>query len=184
MLVDIAITLPSFGIFLLFSGKVNFGYIYGLGALGSIMLWFIFSLMAPIVPVEATSTEQDHRRQLSSTLTFARSASILGYCLCVSHRPLPRTTCMVADTSSLPLVLVSLLGIILPMDNILGYLLTSFAIAWSSVSSSAMFTAVGRMHEMRLLVAYPSALFYTGFGIMAIFSSRGSGTLQAKTMGS
>jgi hypothetical protein len=75
--------IARFGIFLLFSGKVNFGYIYGLGALGSIMLWFIFSLMAPSVPIEGTSAEQDHRRQLSSTLTYARSASILGYCLCV-----------------------------------------------------------------------------------------------------
>jgi hypothetical protein len=68
------------------------------------------------------------------------------------------------------------------MDNILGYFLTLFAIFWSAFSSSAMFKAVGRMHDMRFLVAYPSALFYAGFGIMAIFSSKGSGTLQAKTM--
>lgn len=32
---------------------------------------------------------------------------------------------------------------------------------------------------MRGLVAYPLALFYVGFGIMAIFSSRGSGSLEA-----
>lgn len=151
-----------FGLFLLFSGKVHFGYIYGLGALGSVTLWFIFSLMAPPVPAETTS--DGHRPNLSSTLTFARSASILGYCL-------------------LPLVLVSLLGIVVPMDSIFGYLLTSLAIAWSSFSSSAMFTSVGRMHDMRLLVAYPLALFYVGFGIMAIFSSRGSGALQARTSG-
>jgi hypothetical protein len=118
----------------LFSGKVNFGTIYGLGAVGSTMLWFMFSLMAPVVPVESTSSEHDNGRQLSSTLTYARSASILGYCL-------------------LPLVLVSLLGIAVPLDNIFGYILTSFAVAWSSFSSSAMFTAVGRMHDMRFLVA-------------------------------
>jgi protein YIPF5/7 len=46
-----------------------------------------------------------------------------------------------------------------------------------------MFCAVGRMYEMRLLVAYPLALFYVGFGIMAIFGSRGVGALQARTMG-
>jgi hypothetical protein len=39
------------------------------------------------------------------------------------------------------------------------------------------------MSEVKLLVLYPLALFYAGFGIMAIFSSRGSGVLQAKTTG-
>jgi hypothetical protein len=66
------------------------------------------------------------------------------------------------------------------MDSLFGYIATSFAIAWCTYSSSAMFCAVGRMSEMRMLVAYPLALFYVGFGIMAIFSSRGSGALQAK----
>jgi hypothetical protein len=83
---------------------------------------------------------------------------VLGYCL-------------------LPLVLTSLVGVVLPMDGLLGYLLTSIAIAWCTYSSSAMFCAVGRMTGMRGLVAYPLALFYVGFGIMSIFSSRGSGAL-------
>jgi hypothetical protein len=43
-----------------------------------------------------------------------------------------------------------------------------------------MFCAVGRMRGMRGLVAYPLALFYVGFGIMAIFSSRGSGKVLRK----
>ena len=33
---------------------------------------------------------------------------------------------------------------------------------------------------MRPLVAYPLMLFYVGFGIMGIFSSRGSGSLAGK----
>jgi hypothetical protein len=41
-----------------------------------------------------------------------------------------------------------------------------------------MFCAVGQMKRMRGLVAYPLALFYVGFGIMGIFSSRGSGTFS------
>lgn len=86
---------------------------------------------------------------------------MLGYCL-------------------LPLVLTSLVGIALPMDTLVGYLLTSAAIVWCTYSSSGMFCAVGRMRGMRGLVAYPLGLFYTGFGIMEIFSSRGSGGL-AKT---
>lgn len=36
---------------------------------------------------------------------------------------------------------------------------------------------------MRVLVAYPLALFYVGFGIMAIFSSKGSGRLEALKAG-
>lgn len=35
---------------------------------------------------------------------------------------------------------------------------------------------------MRGLVAYPLALFYSGFGIMGIFSSRGTGMLEGKVL--
>ena len=58
------------------------------------------------------------------------------------------------------------------MDTAFGYIATSAAIVWCTTSSSAMFCAVGRMHGMRGLVAYPLGLFYVGFGIMGIFSSR------------
>lgn len=83
----------------------------------------------------------------------------------------------------LPLIFISVLGIALPMDSFFGYISTSLAIAFSTYSSSNMYCAVGRMHDMRMLVAYPLALFYAGMGIMAIFSSRGSGALQAKAAG-
>jgi hypothetical protein len=141
-----------FGTFLLFSGKVHFGYIYGLALLGTGSLHLILSLMSPPLSSTADSTAiQDHTSgasssHLSSTLTFPRSASVLGYCL-------------------------------IPMDGMLGYVLTSLAIVWCTYSSSGMFCAVGRMRGMRGLVAYPLALFYVGFGIMGIFSSRGSGGL-------
>ena len=86
---------------------------------------------------------------------------MLGYCL-------------------LPLVLTSLVGVVVPMDGMLGYLLTSLAIVWCTYSSSGMFCAVGRMRDMRGLVAYPLALFYISFGIMGIFSSRGAKVLVGK----
>ena len=95
---------------------------------------------------------------LSSTLTFPRSASVLGYCL-------------------LPLVLTSCVGVVLPMDTAAGYVISSLAISWCTYSSSKMFCAVGRMRSMRGLVAYPLGLFYFGFGIMGIFSSKGTGGL-------
>lgn len=101
----------------------------------------------------------------SSTLTIGRSSSVLGYCL-------------------LPLVFTSLLGVVLPLDSFLGYCVVSLAIAWCTYSSSGMFCVVGRMTRMRGLVAYPLALFYVGFGIMAIFSSRGVGAIDAMKAGS
>ncbi|KAI9830560.1 MAG: hypothetical protein M1826_004586, partial [Phylliscum demangeonii] len=165
-----------FGTFLLFSGKVHFGYIYGLALLGSSSLHLILSLMAPppsssahSPPPSSSSSSAaaaaaalgahdpaSSTRRHSSSLTFPRSASVLGYCL-------------------LPLVLTSLVGVLLPMDTALGYALTTAAIVWCTYSSSAMFVAVGRMRGMRALVAYPLALFYVGFGIIAIFSSRSRG---------
>jgi protein YIPF5/7 len=109
-----------FGFFLLFSGKVHFGYIYGLAILGSISLHLILSLMSPPLdssPSPAGAAMHSHggpsgSHHLSSTLTFPRSASVLGYCL-------------------LPLVLTSLVGIVMPMDGPVGYVLTSLAIVWS-----------------------------------------------------
>ncbi|KFY35248.1 hypothetical protein V494_06084, partial [Pseudogymnoascus sp. VKM F-4513 (FW-928)] len=162
-----------FGTFLLFSGKVHFGYIYGLALMGSTALHTILSLMTPDTPDGRASPAHmaqgghgntgyaggdDRGGHLSSTLTFPQSASVLGYCL-------------------LPLVLTSLLGIAMPLDCVTGYAVTSLAICWSTLSSSAMFCVIGRMKSARGLVAYPVALFYVGFGIMSIFSSRGSGTL-------
>ncbi|KAH8204425.1 hypothetical protein TruAng_001341 [Truncatella angustata] len=161
-----------FGFFLLFSGKVHFGYIYGLALMGTVALHTILSLMTPDGPSSPTpahatpqypggydqSAHDDGKGHMSSTLSFPKSASVLGYCL-------------------LPLVLTSLVGIAIPMDGSIGYILTSAAIVWCTTSASGMFCAVGRMRGMRGLVAYPLALFYVGFGIMSIFSSRGSGTL-------
>ena len=157
-----------FGTFLLFSGKVQFGYVYGLALLGSVSLHTILSLMSPSdLPSHPSqgapgpssagpSYGSQDQHNLSQTLTFARSASVLGYCL-------------------LPLVATSLLGIVMPLDTPLGMVVVVLAILWSTYSASGMFIATARMRGMRALVAYPLMLFYVGFGIMGVFSSRGSG---------
>jgi hypothetical protein len=171
-----------FGTFLLLAGKVHFGYIYGLTLIGSVSLHAIFKLMSN-PELDSASAPGSHGgydpnmgmgmssmssmsgghdpNEPVSTLSFPRSCSVLGYCL-------------------LPLVLTSFVGVALPMDTLMGYLLTSAAVAWCTYSSSGMFCAVGRMRSMRPLVAYPLMLFYVGFGIMGIFSSRGSGQLAAR----
>lgn len=167
----------AFGFFLLFSGKVHFGYIYGLALLGSTSLHLILSLMSPAEDAQPPSQTPSYPQysepqpplapsamqggtggHFSATLTFPRSASVLGYCL-------------------LPLVATSLVGIVMRMDTPFGIVLTVAAIMWCTYSASGMFCVVGRMKGMRGLVAYPLGLFYVGFGIMSIFSSRGSGSL-------
>jgi hypothetical protein len=160
-----------FGTFLLLSGRVHFGYIYGLGLLGTILLHAILSLMAPAdvapagAPAAASYPGQPTSDSHSTTRpTFARSASVLGYCL-------------------LPLVLTSLVGIVMPMDTPLGIVLTTFAIMWCTWSASGIFCTTLRMRAMRGLVAYPLAMFYVGFGIMGVFSSRGSGTFAKVATG-
>ncbi len=115
-------------------------------------------------PSSSSHANNNKNHPSSSNLTFPRSASVLGYCL-------------------LPLVLTSLVGIFVPMDALPGYMLTCLAIVWCTYSSSGMFCAVGRMRRMRALVAYPLALFYVGFGIMSIFSSRGTGSLEKVASG-
>src|SRR3569833_2894422 len=183
-----------FGTFLLLSGQLHFGYIYGLALLGSISLYFIFALMTPDDAAASPAAAGPYSstpsypgggdptggvaggnpgaagvgvgsgggHKLSSTLTFSRSASVLGYCL-------------------LPLVATSAVGIVMPMDTPLGISATTAASLWCTYGASANFCAVGRMRGMRLLVAYPLALFYVSFGIMGVFSSRGSGSM-AKVM--
>ncbi|KAK5654642.1 hypothetical protein OQA88_6963 [Cercophora sp. LCS_1] len=155
-----------FGTFLLLSGRVHFGYIYGIGIIGTVLLHTILSLMtpsdstpssAPSYPGQPTS-DPGALGHPTSTLTFGRSASVLGYCL-------------------LPLVVTSLVGIAMPMDTPLGIVLTTGAIMWCTWSASGIFCATLRMRAMRGLVAYPLAMFYVGFGIIAVFSSRGSGSL-------
>ncbi|KAK4186380.1 hypothetical protein QBC35DRAFT_412895 [Podospora australis] len=165
-----------FGTFLMLSGRVHFGYIYGLAVIGSLALHTILSLMAPAVdpataaqqasypgapaydPTATSVGSSSSSNQPSGTLTFTRTTSVLGYCL-------------------LPLVATSLLGIGLPMDAPLGIVLTSAAVMWSSYAASGIICSISGMNRQRFLVAYPLALFYVGFGIMGVFSSRGAGTL-------
>lgn len=85
--------------------------------------------MSPPLSADEAAAGQTHGHQqgshLGSSLTYPRSASIVGYCL-------------------LPLVLISTLGIVVPLDGLFGYLITSLSIMWCSYSSSSMFTIAGK----------------------------------------
>lgn len=165
----------SYGAFLALSGRFAWGYIYGIALFGTTALHWIFALMTPAAdPNDQTISSNNnmqsqglrdhadaahHGGHFSATLTFSRSASVLGYCF-------------------LPLVFIALLGVAVPMDSVVGYFATVGAVAWCTYSSSGMFVSVGRMQGMRGLVAYPTFLFYLTFGVMGVFSSRGLGALE------
>lgn len=122
-----------FGMLLLLAGKVQFGYIYGVGLFGTVSLHYLFKFMSNDVQLD-----------------LVRSTSVIGYCL-------------------LPLVLVSVVAVVMPLDNIVGYALSTFAVFWCTVSASGFFVTVLKLHNVRPLIAYPLGLFYSVFALMAIF---------------
>lgn len=122
-----------FGILLLLSGKVQFGYIYGVGLFGTVSLHFLFKFMSNDIQID-----------------LIRSTSVIGYCL-------------------LPLVLVSVLGVVVSLDNMIGYFLSVLAVSWCTYSASGFFVSVLKLHNVRPLIAYPLGLFYSVFALMAIF---------------
>lgn len=122
-----------FGTLLLLAGKVQFGYIYGVGLFGTISLHYLFKFMSN-----------------DTSIDLVRSASVIGYCL-------------------LPLVLISVLGVVISLDNIAGYVLSAIAVLWCTYSASGFFVAVLKLHNVRPLIAYPLCMFYTVFALMAIF---------------
>ncbi|KAH3677568.1 hypothetical protein WICPIJ_008975 [Wickerhamomyces pijperi] len=83
-------------------------------------------------------------------ISFSGTASVLGYCL-------------------LPLVPIAFVGIFLDLNNFFGYLLSALSIVWSTYSASGIFVAVLGVRNIRLLIAYPLAMFYSIFVLMAIF---------------
>lgn len=55
--------LLTFGFLLLLTGKIQFGYIYGLGTLGCLIIYFVVYMMSP------------------KNISFMCTVSVLGYCL-------------------------------------------------------------------------------------------------------
>ncbi|GAA5860053.1 hypothetical protein JCM5353_004275 [Sporobolomyces roseus] len=75
-----------------------------------------------------------------------RTASVLGYCI-------------------LPLVLLSMFNVVLNLDGMTGYLLSSIFVLWSTYSSSSIFATVLSLSHQRFLVAYPVGLLYSAFSL-------------------
>ncbi|GJN89443.1 hypothetical protein Rhopal_002429-T1 [Rhodotorula paludigena] len=75
-----------------------------------------------------------------------RTASVLGYCI-------------------LPLVLLSMVAMVLSLDTMLGYILSSLSVLWCSYSASSIFASVLHLSHQRFLVGYPVGLLYTAFSL-------------------
>lgn len=85
-----------------------------------------------------------------ATIDLVRTASVIGYCL-------------------LPLVLLSVFAVFFSLDNMIGYLGSLVAVLWCTYSASGFFVAVLQLSNVRFLIGYPLAMFYSVFALMAIF---------------
>jgi len=121
-----------FGFILLFSGKIYFGCIYGIGVLGCLGMHFILNMMS--VP----------------GVSFGVVVSVLGYCL-------------------LPIVGLAGINLLLSLQSILGVIVTALAVLWCSLAASKLFVTALNMEHQQPLVAYPCALVYGGFALLAVF---------------
>ncbi|XP_023701735.1 protein YIPF5 homolog [Cryptotermes secundus] len=76
--------------------------------------------------------------------------SVLGYCL-------------------LPVVILSVLGIFLPLYGPVGFMCAALAVMWSSLSASKLFVMMSGDPQQRYLIAYPCVLLYGAFALAVVF---------------
>jgi len=121
-----------FGFILLLSGKVQFGFIYGIGLIGCLGMYFLLNMMSV------------------SGVSLGVIVSVLGYCL-------------------LPMVGLAGVNLLLSLQGIVGTVLTALAVLWCSLSASKLFVTALAMQHQQPLVAYPCALVYGVFALLAVF---------------
>jgi len=121
-----------FGFILLLSGKVHFGYIYGIGVLGCLGMCFLLNMMSV------------------SGVSLGVTVSVLGYCL-------------------LPMVGLAGVNLLLSLQDLIGIALTLTAVIWCALSASKLFVTALEMQQQQPLVAYPCALVYGVFALLAVF---------------
>jgi hypothetical protein len=121
-----------FGFILLLSGKVQFGYIYGIGVIGCLSMYFLLNMMSV------------------AGVSLGIVVSVLGYCL-------------------LPMVGLAGVNLLFSLQGIVGTILTLLSILWCCMSASKLFVTALNMNQQQALVAYPCALVYGVFALLAVF---------------
>uniref|UniRef100_A0A1B6L587 Protein YIPF n=1 Tax=Graphocephala atropunctata TaxID=36148 RepID=A0A1B6L587_9HEMI len=86
----------------------------------------------------------------SNGFTLTSVASVLGYAL-------------------LPVVVLSGVGVLFTLQNVLGLGLSAIAVAWSSLAASRIFVTISADIGQRPLIAYPCVLLYAVFTLLVIF---------------
>ncbi|ORZ17016.1 hypothetical protein BCR42DRAFT_413761 [Absidia repens] len=131
------------------AGPLLYLFLYGLGLMLSGKVHFGYVYGVGVMGVGSLYFLLNMMSQQVG-VDFALTASVLGYCL-------------------LPMVMLSGISIVLKLGGMVGLSLTVISIVWCTLSSSAMFTSVLRMHDQRILVMYPLVLFYSCFALMTVF---------------
>ncbi|XP_058063724.1 protein YIPF5 homolog [Anopheles bellator] len=87
---------------------------------------------------------------VESFVSISGIASVLGY-------------------SMLPIVCLSIVSVMIPLNNFYGVVITGAAIALASMNSSKMFCLMTGDPHQRYLLAYPCALLYAIFSLLVLF---------------
>ena len=138
------------------SGKAHFGYIYGVGLLGSISIYTLLNLMS------------------EKGIDAYCVASVLGYCLLPMVGVGAISVMVILEYVTIDLYRIAFM-LFLPYRGTLGYMLSVLSILWCTYAASGIFVAVLQMSDQRLLVAYPVGLLYGCFALLSIFNV-GSGS--------
>jgi len=83
-------------------------------------------------------------------LDFWRTCSVLGYCL-------------------LPVIVLAAFSILINLKGLLGIMLSSVAIFWSTISATRLIDAKLQLQDLYWLIAYPIMLLYSCFVIITVF---------------
>lgn len=132
-----------------YSGKLHFGYIYGVGLFGTVSIHILLKLMSNSGSGGANNASSPSK-ETTSGLNFLATCSILGY-------------------SFLPLCILSGIGIFTHLNSSFGLFLSLLVVIWCSGSSSGEFVKVLSLDNVRMLVAYPLFIFYSVFASMIVF---------------
>ncbi|XP_072446805.1 protein YIPF5 isoform X2 [Chiloscyllium punctatum] len=165
----------AFGATLLLVGKIQFGYVYGISAIGCLGMYCLLNLMS------------------MTGVSFGCVASVLGYCLLpmiilssfavifslqtsCAPRKLFQYNC---NTDVYRIAWKTVLvcpkpsqdksNLITNGQGMLGVIIAAMIIGWCSLSASKIFISALAMEGQQLLVAYPCALLYGVFALISVF---------------
>ena len=128
----------------MFSGKLYFNYIYGIGLLGCIAIYCLLNLMSGrkyfskiVISILLIIIITSRPSVAGVSLTCV--VSVLGYCL-------------------LPIVALSGVSVLFSLSGFVGNILTGAAVAWCALSSSKLFVTALEMKQQQVSSDPPTSL--------------------------